>query len=72
MHLPRRATADCTVSTCCMPRQPPNNAASATRAQAEEERAAAAAKKDFFTRALADMRLVQSKVQRAVVEAQQR
>ena len=43
-----------------------------SHAQAEEERAAAAAKKDFFTRALADMRLVQSRVTRAVVEAQQR
>ena len=40
--------------------------------QAYEERAAAAAKKDFFTKSLADMRLVQSKVNRAVVEAQQR
>lgn len=40
--------------------------------QADEERAAAAAKKQFFTTALADMRLVQSKVNRAVVEAQQR
>lgn len=40
--------------------------------QADEERAAAAAKKDFFTKSLAEMRLVQSKVTRAVVEAQQR
>lgn len=40
--------------------------------QAEDELAAAAAKKEFFTRALGDMRLVQSKVTRAVVEAQQR
>lgn len=40
--------------------------------QADEERAAAAAKKQFFTTALADMRLAQSKVNRAVVEAQQR
>ncbi len=40
--------------------------------QAEEERAAAAAKREFFTRALGDMRLTQSKVTRAVVEAQQR
>ncbi len=40
--------------------------------QAEEERAAAAAKREFFTRALGDLRLTQSKVTRAVVEAQQR
>jgi hypothetical protein len=40
--------------------------------QAEEERAAAAAKREFFTRALGDLRLTQSKVNRAVVEAQQR
>jgi hypothetical protein len=40
--------------------------------QAEEERVAAAAKREFFTRALGDMRLTQSKVNRAVVEAQQR
>ena len=53
---------------CCATSTAPSGPA----LQAEEERAAAAAKKDFFTRALADMRLAQSKVQRAVVEAQQR
>lgn len=40
--------------------------------QAEEERAAAQAKRDFFTGTLAELRLAQSKVTRAVVEAQQR
>jgi hypothetical protein len=40
--------------------------------QAEEERAAAAARREFFTSALAELRLTQSKVNRAVVEAQQR
>lgn len=33
---------------------------------------AATARREFFTRALGDMRLAQSKVNRAVVEAQQR
>jgi hypothetical protein len=47
-------------------------AAEAEQRKADEERAAAAAKKQFFTTSLADMRLVQSKVNRAVVEAQQR
>lgn len=46
--------------------------AEAEQRKAEEERAAAAAKKEFFTRSLGDMRLTQSKVTRAVVEAQQR
>ena len=40
--------------------------------QAEEERAAAASKREFFTRTLGEMRLTQSRVTRAVVEAQQR
>lgn len=40
--------------------------------QAEEERAAAQAKRDFFTAALTELRLAQSNVTRAVVEAQQR
>lgn len=47
-------------------------AAEAEQRKAEEERMASLAKKEFFTRSLADMRLAQSKVQRAVVEAQQR
>ncbi|KAL4435474.1 hypothetical protein ABPG77_006236 [Micractinium sp. CCAP 211/92] len=46
--------------------------AEAEQRKAEEERAAAAAKREFFTRALGDLRLTQSKVTRAVVEAQQR
>jgi hypothetical protein len=40
--------------------------------QAEDERAAAAAKREFFTHTLGEMRLTQSRVTRAVVEAQQR
>ncbi|KAL4856966.1 Intersectin-1 [Chlorella vulgaris] len=44
----------------------------AEQRQAEQDRAAAAAKREFFTRALADLRLTQSKVNRVVVEAQQR
>lgn len=44
----------------------------AERKKAEEERAASQAKRDFFTASLAELRLAQSKVTRAVVEAQQR
>lgn len=44
----------------------------AEQRKAEEERAAATAKREFFTRTLGDLRLTQSKVTRAVVEAQQR
>eukprot|EP00887_Chlorella_sp_A99_P000102 scaffold16.g102.t1 len=44
----------------------------AEQRQAEEERAAAAAKREFFTHALSELRLAQSKVSRTVVEAQQR
>ncbi len=40
--------------------------------QLEEERLAALARKEFFTSALAELRLAQSKVTRTVVEAQQR
>ncbi|KAL4419756.1 hypothetical protein ABPG75_006854 [Micractinium tetrahymenae] len=46
--------------------------AEAEQRKADEERAAAAAKREFFTRALGDLRLTQSKVTRVVVEAQQR
>ncbi|EFN53813.1 hypothetical protein CHLNCDRAFT_58481 [Chlorella variabilis] len=42
--------------------------AEAEQRKAEEERAAAAAKREFFTRALGDLRLTQSKVNRAVAQ----
>jgi hypothetical protein len=44
----------------------------ALQRQAEEERRGAAARAEFFTASLAALRLAQSKVARAVVEAQQR
>ena len=62
---------------CTLPLSPPHTKPTSSLpplhlAQAEEARAAAAAKQAFFTKALGDMRLTQSKVTRAVVEAQQR
>ena len=44
----------------------------AERQRAEEERVAAAAKREFYTQALANLRVAQSKVARTLVEAQQR
>jgi len=44
----------------------------AERKREEEERVAVAARREFYTRALADLRVAQSKVARTLVEAQQR
>ena len=42
------------------------------RRRAEEQRVAAAARREFYTQALADLRVAQGKVSRMLVEAQQR